>query len=198
MDKLDEVLGCFAVPLDGRFSSVRTSETNLGNWICDVVLAATNADCVIINSGTLRSDTVHAAGDFTIGDLIHVIPMMDPLVVISVTGISIFNHVNLTKPKNLPLAGQQILTALENAVSAYPKLEGRFPQVAGISFAFDPKLPPMKRVDPQFVRIGDEYLQMDASYRLATKAYLYQGCDGYDVLKCGKLLVSFHLRNLKY
>lgn len=85
-DKLDEVLGTFAVPLDGRFSSVRTGETNLGNWICDVVLAATNADCVIINSGTLRSDTVHSAGEFTIGDLIHVIPMMDPLVVLSVTG----------------------------------------------------------------------------------------------------------------
>lgn len=84
--KLNEVLGCFAVPLDGRFSSVRTGETNLGNWICDVVLAATNADCVLINSGTLRSDTVHAAGDFTLGDLTHVIPMMDPLVLLSVTG----------------------------------------------------------------------------------------------------------------
>jgi len=85
-EKLDEVLGTFAVELDGRFSSVRTSETNLGNWICDVVLAATNSDCVIINSGTLRSDTVHPAGDFTIRDLTQVIPMMDPLVVLSVTG----------------------------------------------------------------------------------------------------------------
>lgn len=31
--KMDDVLGCFSVPLDGRFTSVRTSESNLGNWV---------------------------------------------------------------------------------------------------------------------------------------------------------------------
>jgi len=87
------------------------------------------------------------------------------------------------------LTGKQILEALENGVSGYPKLEGRFPQVAGISFAFDPTKPPMQRVDPQFVRIGDEYLTPNATYRLATKAYLHQGCDGYDVLKSAVVLV---------
>jgi 5'-nucleotidase len=73
----------------------------------------------------------------------------------------------------------------------YPKLEGRFPQVAGISFAFDPRQPSGKRVDPQFVRIGDEYLEMDQRYCVATKMYLYSGCDGYSVLKDAKVLVSF-------
>ena len=34
--------------------------------------------------------------------------------------------------------GSQLLSALENGVSQYPKLEGRFPQVAGVSFIFDP------------------------------------------------------------
>ncbi|KAL0277625.1 UNVERIFIED_CONTAM: hypothetical protein PYX00_004852 [Menopon gallinae] len=169
--KLNEVLGCFAVPLDGRFSSVRTGESNLGNWICDVVLAATNADCALINSGTLRSDTFHSAGDFTLKDLTQVIPMMDPLVVLEVTG-------------------EQLLAALENGVSGYPKLEGRFPQVAGISFAFDPNKPPGSRVDPLLVRIGDEYIDMNSAYRLATKTYLYQGCDGYEMLKNAKLLVD--------
>lgn len=82
------------------------------------------------------------------------------------------------------------MDALENGVSKYPKLEGRFPQVAGISFAFDPQQPPGKRVDPQFVRIGDEYLIPDQRYRLATKTYLYSGCDGYSVLKNAKVLVS--------
>jgi 5'-nucleotidase len=73
----------------------------------------------------------------------------------------------------------------------YPKLEGRFPQVAGISFAFDPRQPPGKRVDPQLVRIGDEYLEHDQRYRMATKMYVYSGCDGYSVLKDAKVLVSF-------
>ena len=79
--------------------------------------------------------------------------------------------------------------ALENGVSSYPKLEGRFPQVAGLSFGFDPEKPPYSRVDPLFVRVGDEYLDLKSTYRLATKTYLYQGCDGYDILKEAELLV---------
>lgn len=68
-------------------------------------------------------------------------------------------------------------------MSKYPALEGRFPQVAGVSFAFDPKKPPGQRVDPAFVRIGDEYLNLQQTYRLATKSYLHTGCDGYVMLK---------------
>lgn len=60
--RLDDVLGTFSVPLDGRFEALRSGECNLGNWVCDVILAATGADLVVINSGTLRSDTVHPAG----------------------------------------------------------------------------------------------------------------------------------------
>ena len=37
-EKMDEVLGTFGVPLDGRFSSIRTSETNLGNFVCDIMV----------------------------------------------------------------------------------------------------------------------------------------------------------------
>lgn len=169
--RMDDVLGSFSVPLDGRFQSVRTSESNLGNWICDVVLAATGADLVLLNSGTLRSDQVHPAGDFTMRDLVNILPMRDPLVLIQVTG-------------------QQILETLENGVSQYPKLEGRFPQVGGISFAFEPARPPGQRVDPDFVRIGDEYLKLDQTYRLATKTYLHSGCDGYSMLKNAKVLVD--------
>ncbi|KAF5285172.1 hypothetical protein FQA39_LY16739 [Lamprigera yunnana] len=161
--KMDDVLGCFYVPLDGRFTSIRTSESNLGNWVCDIVLAATGADLVILNSGTFRSDQVHPGGDFTLRDLTTIIPMRDPLVVLEVTG-------------------QQILAALENAVSQYPKLEGRFPQVAGISFAFDPRKPTGQRVDALLVRIGDEYLKMEQTYHLATKHYLHAGNDGFVML----------------
>lgn len=34
--KMDDVLGCFSVPLDGRFTSIRTSESNLGNWVSNL------------------------------------------------------------------------------------------------------------------------------------------------------------------
>lgn len=84
--KMSEVLGTFNVELDGRFSQIRTAETNLGNWVCDVLLAATGADLVILNSGTFRSDRIHPSGDFTLGDLVNVVPMQDPTIVILVTG----------------------------------------------------------------------------------------------------------------
>lgn len=86
--------------------------------------------------------------------------------------------------------GQRILETLENGVSMYPKLEGRFPQVAGVSFAFDPSKPPRKRVDSSLVRIGDEYLNLKQTYRLATKSYLHTGCDGYTMLKDAEIVVS--------
>lgn len=81
------------------------------------------------------------------------------------------------------------MECLENGVSMYPKLEGRFPQVAGVSFAFEPNKPPGKRVDSNFIRIGDEYLKLDQYYRLATKSYLHSGCDGYVMLRDAKILV---------
>lgn len=169
--KMAEVIGHFAVDLDGRFSSIRTSETNLGNFISDVMLSSTHSDLAILNSGTLRSDRIHPRGAFTMRDLVTILPMIDSLIVLSASG-------------------DQVLQALENGVSQYPKLEGRFPQVSGVTFAFDPKKPPGQRIDPQFVRIGDEPLDRTQKYRLVTKNYLAQGRDGYDVFKDCEVVMS--------
>ena len=86
-EKMEESLGHFSVDLDGRFSSIRTSETNLGNFVCDIMMAATNADVAILNSGTLRSDQIHEAGDFKMRDLMTVLPMLDPLLVLEISGL---------------------------------------------------------------------------------------------------------------
>ncbi|CAH4023484.1 unnamed protein product [Pieris brassicae] len=169
--KMDEVLGKFYVPLEGRFSCIRRQECNLGNWVCDVLLAATGADLLLLNSGTFRSDQVHPAGDFTLRDLSTIIPMREPLVVVEATG-------------------ETVLKVLENSVSKYPSLEGRFPQVAGVSFAFNPSKPAGERVAEEVVKIGDEYLQRDQKYRLAIKQYLHSGNDGFTMLPQCPVLVS--------
>jgi len=57
--------------------------------------------------------------------------------------------------------GQQIIEALENGVSKYPVLEGRFPQVSGVSFGFDPTKLPGHRIDPRHVRIQGSYIELD-------------------------------------
>ncbi len=50
--------------LEGRFKYVRTRETNLGNLVTDIMRRTMKADVALLNSGTLRSDSVHEAGIF--------------------------------------------------------------------------------------------------------------------------------------
>lgn len=169
--KMSDTLGNFTVELEGRFSKIRTSETNLGNWVCDIVLSATGADVVMINSGTFRSDQIHPIGPFTMKDLVSVIPMRDPLIVLEVSG-------------------KTLIEAIENSVYAYPKLEGRFPQVSGISFVFDPTKPPGQRVEPKLIRIADQWLNEKQKYAVCIKSYMYGGCDGYKMFKDCKVIVS--------
>lgn len=98
--KYKEPLGIFNVDLDGRFSSIRSSETNLGNFFCDIAMTACKGDFAIINSGTFRLDRIQPAGVFTMGDLLKVLPMLQPIVVLEITGwlryyvqlICMFNH----------------------------------------------------------------------------------------------------------
>ncbi|XP_019629124.1 PREDICTED: uncharacterized protein LOC109473631 [Branchiostoma belcheri] len=170
-DKTATTLGRMESELDGRFATVRTQESALGNFLTDVMVAATQADLAILNSGTMRSDSVHGAGDFTIKDLLTILPLIDPLVVLEATGT-------------------QIMQALENGVSQYPKTEGRFPQVSGIVFGFDPEGPAGSRVDPNSVKIDGEYLVPDKVYKVCTKAYIARGKDGYDVFKDCKPLTD--------
>ncbi len=40
--ELDKILGYINCDLDGRFTTVRLKESNLGNFICDIVLEVNN------------------------------------------------------------------------------------------------------------------------------------------------------------
>lgn len=162
--RMDVVLGHMGVNLEGRFGCVRSMETNLGNFITDIMLAATHSEVALLNGGTIRSDRVHPKGEFCVRDLLNILPLPDPLVVISVSG-------------------RQLITALENGVSQYPKKEGRFPQVAGVSFGFNPTRPPGNRVAVSSVCVQGEPVRLDKHYNLVTKEYIATGHDGYDVFK---------------
>jgi 5'-nucleotidase len=69
-------------------------------------------------------------------------------------------------------------------------LEGRFPQVSGVSFTFNPDHPAGSRVEPRLVRIGDEWLDLDEKYALCVKAYMHSGCDGYSMFKTCPVLMD--------
>ncbi|KAI3425775.1 hypothetical protein D9Q98_007750 [Chlorella vulgaris] len=168
-ERMDVVVGTTAVDLDGRFATVRTAESNLGNFIADVWREACHADVALCNGGTFRSDSMHPAGDLTHRDLVTILPMLDETVVIQVSG-------------------KQLVAALENGVSQWPKHEGRFPQVSGLRFAFDASKPAGHRIVSGSVTVGGNPLQADQVYSLATKKYLAEGHDGYEALKGAPLL----------
>ena len=115
-------LGVLGEPLDSKFGHIRTQETNCSNWVADSIRLVAKADVAIINSGTLRADAIFPAGPFLTKDLFTLLPMLDDLMTIELTGA-------------------ELLAALENGVSQYPKLEGRFPCVSGVRFAYDPSKP---------------------------------------------------------
>ena len=163
---LSDVIGHSVSELDGRFDAIRSRETNLGNFICDVIREAARSDICFINSGTFRSNRLHAPGPITKRDLLDILPMIDETVV-------------------LRLKGSTILEALENSVALYPKHEGRFLQVSGLRFVFDPSQPSHHRILNTSVYLTDSGSPLDPEqdYRVCTKAYLFLGKDGYDMLR---------------
>ena len=70
------------------------------------------------------------------------------------------------------MKGYQLAEALENSVAKYPELEGRFLQVSGLSFLFDPSKNQGERVDPAFIKVGGEFLKPDSVYKVASTAYV--------------------------
>ncbi|KAI9764306.1 MAG: hypothetical protein M1840_008524 [Geoglossum simile] len=156
--KLERPIGYTAVPLDGRFTTVRRAESNLGNFICDLMRFYYTADCTIMASGTIRGDQVYPPGVLKIRDIMSCFPFEDPVVCLRVSG-------------------RAITAALENGVSNLPALEGRFPQVSNVAFEFDISLPVGKRVLRASVQ-GDP-IEPDKKYTLATRGYMARGKDGY-------------------
>ncbi len=84
---LERELGVINVPLEGRTNIIRTRETNLGNFLCDIIMCAVEIDCALLNSGSFRSDRVHPVGPFKFKDLKDIVSFESELIVLSLTGI---------------------------------------------------------------------------------------------------------------
>ena len=160
---LEEPVGYTAAPLDGRFSTIRCNESNLGNFVCDLMRFYYNCECTIMAAGTIRGDQVYPPGVLLLKDILNCFPFEDPVVALKVTGAA-------------------IVDALENAVGKVPALEGRFPQVSNIQFQYDAKRPEGKRV--LWTKVNNEPVDLQRKYTVATRGYMARGKDGYTSLLC--------------
>ncbi len=167
--ELEVVIGQTTVPLDARNTTVRQQESNLGNFIADVMRAAVGADVAITNGGGIRTNALFPAGPISRKDVLAWLPFGNVVVKVAVPGAV-------------------IRQALENGVSQWEQVAGRFPQVSGLRYTFNPTRPVGSRIVE--VRVGDRPLDEAATYTVATNDFMLRGGDGYRMLASGQVLVS--------
>ena len=158
--------------IDFKFNTIRNYESGFATWISNLINIDMGCDCCFFNSGSFRSDRVYPAGYvFTLEDIYEIFPIL-----------TIFCHLEMT--------GTMILRMLENSVSKWPALEGRYLQLGGIKMKFDPSKEEGSRVIDGSVLIKDNLLEKDRTYCVCTTDYMTLGRDGYDVLKEAKMIID--------
>ena len=131
LEALDQnVIGTSEVVLNGVRSSVRTEETNLGNLIADALLwqarnlagsfGVSEPDVALQNGGGIRNDSEIPSGNITELTTFDILP---------------FSNFTTVVP-DIPAA--QFKEIMENAVSNVENTDGRFAQIAGFTFEYDP------------------------------------------------------------
>lgn len=192
------LLGKTSVFLDGLRTSVRTEETNLGNLTADANLAiAREVDPEVVisikNGGGIRGPIgvfVYPPGSTNPEDAIEAPPAANPLAGKEEGHISQVDIENALRFNNdlslVTVTAAQLETIMEHTVAATAPgaTPGRFPQIAGMSFSFDPTQEPGQRVINLVV--GDTVVIRDGAvqggvgpFRVVTLGFLAGGGDDY-------------------
>ena len=149
----------------------------MGDITADALRARYKTDFVMTNGGGIR-DTLPAAG---------YIPNIKPPIIRPPTVASAYDvllgDVMTVYPFNSAAAtstvsGQQLWKALENGVSKWPG-DGRFPQVSGFRFTFNPDLRVGSRILSVTRPDGTPIAADATSYTITVVDYMAFGGDGY-------------------
>lgn len=161
------------VLLDGDRRICRVEECSMGSVIADAMRASTGAQIALMNSGGVRANM--EAGDITLGDVLLVQPFANTIATFDATG-------------------EMLRAALENAVSRIELNSegqimrdggaGRFLQISGLRFSYDPSLDAGSRVVSAEVMTADgtyEPLDDSATYSVVSNNFVRQGGDGFEM-----------------
>ncbi len=155
----NKVVAETAEAIEGDRSVCRAVECPMGNLVADAMLDRVKDQGIqiaIANGGGLRASI--DAGPVTMGEVLTVLPFQNTL-------------------STFQVKGQTILDALENGVSQVEDGGGRFPQVAGMSYAFDASKEPGSRVSD--VMVGGAPIDAAATYGVVSNNFVRNGGDGY-------------------
>ncbi|GLO70839.1 multifunctional 2',3'-cyclic-nucleotide 2'-phosphodiesterase/5'-nucleotidase/3'-nucleotidase [Phaeobacter inhibens] len=162
----NKVVAESAEAVDGDRNNCRVQECQMGNLVADAMLDRVKDQGVsiaIANSGGIRASL--EPGEVTMGEVLTVLPFQNTLSTFEITG-------------------EQVIAALENGVSQVEEIKGRFPQVAGLKFTWDPTIAPNEgRIQDVMVGEGDSFAPIDPAktYVVVTNNYVRNGGDGYKV-----------------
>ena len=171
--KIGQVSGTF--PIDGTPRVQRSGENPMGNYIADLLRSKYKTDFALTNGGGIR-DSFPAKGykpvdttlvrtgtgalDVTLGDALTVYPFGNQVATTIVTG-------------------ENLWKALEIGVGGNYGSEGRFPQISGFKFTFDPTKAAGSRIVSVTKNDGTEIAKDQTVYTLTTLDYIVYGGDGY-------------------
>jgi 2',3'-cyclic-nucleotide 2'-phosphodiesterase (5'-nucleotidase family) len=194
------IFGKASVFLEGRREFTRTEETNLGNLTSDANLwQARQADPTVTlslkNGGGIRQamGTVNAVGSNVTLEPTAANPSAGKQAG-DISQLDIENSLrfnNRLSVLTIPVSGIKALLEHGVAQTAPGATPGRFPQVGGMAFSYDPTLPVNSRIRSvvrldslgniidTLVRNGQVHGNPNRTYKLVTLNFLAGGGDGY-------------------
>ncbi|MCB1388729.1 MAG: bifunctional metallophosphatase/5'-nucleotidase [Rhodobacter sp.] len=162
-----EIVGEAAAPIEGDRAVCRQMECAMGNLLADAMLARVAGQGITIafqNGGGLRASI--GDGTITMGEVLEVLPFQNTLATFELTGAD-------------------IVTSLENGVSQLEEGAGRFAQVGGLQYTFDPAAPAGSRVSDVMVQREGAWVPIDpeATYGVVTNDFVRKGGDGFALFR---------------
>ena len=167
--ELDTIIGRTDVPLEARTSRLRTQETNVGDFVADLLRERLGTDVAFINGGAIRTNRTVPPGPLTKRDVHSLLPFTDVVL-------------------KLELKGRDLRAALEHGLAQTDREGGGFLQVSGVRVGWDPRQAAGGRVVD--IAVGGRALGDDTVYSVAVPSYLVRGGDGHSAFARGKILVD--------
>ena len=175
--KLDTKIGTVAgtFPRGGTPAVERSGENPMGIYIADLLRAKYKTDFALTNGGGIR-DTFPAK-TYTPVDTKLVRTGTGPLDVTLGDALTVYPFGN--QVATTVVTGENLWKALENGVGGNYPGDGRFPQISGFKFTFDPTKAIGSRIVSVTKNDGTAIAKDQTVYTLTTLDFIIYGGDGY-------------------